>query len=520
MRCLARFLLLAAPLWAADYDVLIRNARVVDGSGNPWYRADVGILSGKIAKIGRLTNATAVRVIDAKERVVAPGFIDVHTHVESGVEARPRGDNYLLDGVTTIVTGNCGGSKLNLREWFTSLDARGLGLNVATLIGHNTVRAAVLGTANRPATAEEITKMQDLVEQAMRAGAVGFSTGLIYIPGTYSNTPEVVALANAAAKHGGVYASHMRDEGERITEAIDEAVQVGREAGMRVQISHFKIDNQRLWGASVKSIEQVERYRREGVDVVVDQYPYDHSSTNLGITLPSWALADGRAAILERLKSPESRARIKNEMVALLKEKGRADYSYATVASFPEDRTIEGKTISAINRMRGKEATPAAEAETVLQIIEQGMPSMVYHSMSMDDVERILRYPNTAIASDGGIQEFGVGVPHPRSYGTNARVLAEFVRKRHTITLEDAIRRMTSLPARTFGFDDRGLLREGFAADLVLFDPAAVQDKATYEQPHQFTTGLDYVLVNGVAMVENGKLTDARGGRVLRHLSQ
>jgi N-acyl-D-amino-acid deacylase len=521
MRQTPRLILLSSFLLAlavaADFDVLIRNARVIDGAGNPWFRADVGVKDGRIAALGNLASASTTRLIDARQRILAPGFIDVHTHVEATVEKVPRGDNYLLDGVTTIVTGNCGGSRVNLAQWFAQLERLPLGLNLASLIGHNSVRSEVMGTANRPATPEEIQKMQALVDQAMRDGAVGFSTGLIYIPGTYSDTAEVVALAQAAARHGGVYASHMRDEGERIRQAIDEAVHVGRQTGMPVQISHFKIDNRKLWGASVHSLAQLEQYRREGIDVVVDQYPYDHSSTNLGITLPSWALADGRDAILERLRSPATRARIKKEMLALLAEKGHSDYSYATVASFDVDRSLEGKTISAINRARRRKPTPADEAETILDILEKGMPGMVYHSMGMDDVDRILRYPHTAIASDGGIREFGVGMPHPRSYGTNARVLAEFVRKRNVITLEDAIRRMTSLPARTFGFRDRGLVREGLAADLVVFDPARVQDKATYQQPHQYTEGFDWVLVNGVIMVDNGELTQARGGRILRH---
>lgn len=507
---------MALPCAAADFDILIRGARIIDGTGNPWLRGDIGVRGGRIAAVGNLDGKSADRVIEANGRAAAPGFIDVHTHVERDIERLPRGDNFLLDGVTTIVTGNCGGSKTDLAAWFSALSQAGLGLNVATLIGHNSVRSEVMGTANRAASPEEIARMQALIEQAMRDGAVGFSTGLIYIPGTYSNPDEVVALAKAAGKYGGVYASHMRDEGERITEAINEAVRPGQEAGMRVQISHFKIDNRGLWGASVKSLELVERYRREGVDVVVDQYPYDHSSTNLGITLPSWALADGREAVIERLRSPATRARIKTEMLAHLKVKGQPDYSYATVASFDADRSLEGKTIREINAARGRAPAPENEAETILEILEKGMPSMVYHSMGMEDVERIMRYPNTAVASDGGIRELGAGVPHPRSYGTNARVLAEFVRNRKVLTLEDAIRRMTSLPARTFGFKDRGMIREGFAADIVIFDPQRVQDKATYQQPHQYTEGFDYVLVNGVAMVEEGKVAARTGGQVVK----
>jgi N-acyl-D-amino-acid deacylase len=514
---IALLLLLAALAPAADFDLLIRNARVLDGAGNPWFRADIGVRGGKIAAIGDLSAKSADRMIDARERIAAPGFIDVHTHIEGAVEKVPRGDNYLLDGVTTVVTGNCGGSELPLGEWFSRLESAGLGLNVASLVGHNSVRSRVMGTANRLATEEEIAKMQELVETAMKEGAAGFSTGLIYIPGAYSNSDEVVALAKAASKHGGIYASHMRDEGDKVLEAIEEAVRAGKEAGARVQLSHFKIDNRRLWGASDKSLALVEKYRSEGVDVVVDQYPYDRSSTNLGITLPSWALADGREAVRERLSNPETRQRIAKEMAERLAHLGQPDYSYATVATFRPNREYEGKNISEINALKGRPRTVAAEIETILEMMEQGGAQMVYHSMGEVDVDRIMRYPNTAVASDGGIREFGLGMPHPRSYGTNARVLAEYVRNRKVLTLEDAIRRMTSLPARTFGFRDRGMLREGMAADIVLFDPQRVRDKATFEQPHQYSEGFDWVLVNGVIMVEDGKLTEARGGQVIRH---
>lgn len=514
------FLLLAPALCAADFDVVIRNARILDGTGNPWFRADIGIKAGKVASIGHLASKSADRVIDARERIVAPGFIDVHTHIEGAVEKVPRGDNYLLDGVTTVVTGNCGGSELPLGEWFTKLEKTGLGLNVASLIGHNSVRSKVMGTVNRLATAEEIAQMQALVGTAMSEGAVGLSTGLIYIPGTYSNADEVVALAKAAAKSGGIYASHMRDEGDKVLDAINEAVRAGKEANTRVQLSHFKIDNKRLWGSSDKSLGLVEKYRSEGVDVVVDQYPYERSSTNLGITMPSWALADGQAAIKERLGNADTRKRIATEMAQRLEHLGHTDYSYATVAGFRPNRDYEGKNISEINLLKGREKTVPNEIETILELIGQGGAQMVYHSMGEVDVERIMRYPNTAIASDGGIREFGLGMPHPRAYGTNARVLAEYVRNRRVLTLEDAIRRMTSLPARTFGFRDRGMLREGMAADILILDPARVQDKATFQQPHQYSEGFDWVLVNGVVMVEDGKLTENRGGQILRHRAE
>jgi len=513
---LGLLLLVPISLFAADYDLLIRNARVIDGTGNPWFRADVAVKGGRIAGVGKFPTATADRVIDAGQRVVAPGFIDVHTHIEGGIEKVPRADNYLLDGVTTVITGNCGGSQLRLAEWFASLEKLGIGINVASFIGHNTVRGEVMGTANRLATPDEIARMQSLIETAMRDGAIGFSTGLIYIPGTYSNTDEVVALARAAAKYPSTYASHMRDEGEHVLEAITEAVTVGKETGMPVELSHFKIDNQRLWGASEKSLALVEKFRREGVDVVVDQYPYERSSTNLGITLPSWALADGAASVKERLTAPDTRARVVAEMERSLKNLGHPDYSYAMVARFAPEPAYEGKTISEINVMKGRAKTVRAEIDTVLDLVLAGGAQMVYHSMGAVDVERIMRYPNTAFASDGGVREFGVGVPHPRSYGNNSRVLAEYVREQHVLTLEDAVRRMTSLPARTFRFADRGVVREGAAADLLVFDPARVQDKATFQNPHQYSEGFDYVIVNGKVAVESGKLTETRGGQVLR----
>lgn len=507
-------------LLAADYDVVFRNTRVVDGTGNPWYTADVAIRDGRIAAIGHMNGKTADRTIDANGRVLAPGFIDVHTHIEGGLEKVPRGDNYLLDGVTTVVTGNCGGSFLDLATWFQKIEELKIGLNVASLIGHNTVRAEVMGTSLRKATDEEIVRMQELVEKGMRDGAVGLSTGLIYIPGTYSDTREVVALAKAAGKFGGVYASHMRDEGRLVLDAINEAVKAGREGGLRVQLSHFKIDTPKIWGFSKETIALVERYRTEGVDVVVDQYPYDRSSTNLGITLPSWALADGFEAIKERLTTPATREKIAAEMKKMLENLGHEDYSYATVAGFKPEKAYEGRTISEINGMKSRPKTIDAEIETIFDLILAGGAQMVYHSMGDTDVERIMKYPNTAVASDGGVRELGVGMPHPRSYGTNARVLAEFVRQRKLLTLEDAVRRMTSLPARTFNFKDRGMIREGMAADLLLFDPAKVQDMSTYQEPHQYTVGFDYILVNGVIMGEEGKLTDHRGGRVLRHQAE
>jgi N-acyl-D-amino-acid deacylase len=510
--------MLAAGLPAAQvqplYDVVIADGRVVDGAGNPWYVADIGIRSGRIEAIGRV-DRTGAKVIDARGLVVAPGFIDVHTHAEDGVRRQPTADNYIHDGVTTIVAGNCGSSDSDIGKLFDELRADGMSVNFATMIGHNTVRRAVLGTEDRHPSAEELATMESLVERAMRDGAVGFSTGLIYVPGTYADTPEVLALARVAGRLGGLYASHIRDEGSRIEEAIEEAIHIGREAGMPVQIAHFKVSGKTNWGRSTRTIELVQRARAAGVDVTVDQYPYAASSTSLGSRLPTWALAGGQERLLERLADPATRRRIAGEMEQAQKRDKRKNLDYMVVASCRWDRSLEGRSITDITRSQGRKRGLRSDIETVLEIVEKGGAQMVYHQMDERDVERIMRYPYTMIASDSGVVELGQGVPHPRAYGTNARVLGRYVRERQIIGLEEAIRKMTSFPAQRFGFADRGLIRPGMHADLVVFDPAVVTDRATYEKPHAYSEGFRFVLVNGEVVAEDGKHTGRRPGQIL-----
>jgi N-acyl-D-amino-acid deacylase len=500
-------------LCAADYDVLIRNGRIADGTGNASFPGDVAVKFGRIVKVG-IVKGTATRTIEANGRVVAPGFIDVHTHIEGGIERNPRADNFLLDGVTTVITGNCGGSELNIAAWFNQLAKAGLGINVATLVGHNSVRREVMGTANRQATAAEIRRMQGLVDRAMKDGAVGFSTGLEYVPGTYANTAEVVALAKSAAAYGGIYTSHMRDEGIHEIEAITEAANVGKEAGIPVEISHLKIDRRRVWGSSAQSLELIEKFRREGVQVTADQYPYDRAATTLAIRLPSWALAEGK--VKERLADPATRKKIADAMKADLVQMGEPDYTFATVARFAPEPKYEGKTIPEIAAMKGRTAGVDAQVETIFDLMEAGGASMIFKLMGDEDIDRIMKWPSTMIASDGSVVQMGVGSPHPRSYGTNARVLAEYVRARKVLGLEDAIRRMTALPAQTFKLSDRGQVKAGMAADLVVFDPARVSDKATFAKPHAYSDGFDFVLVNGRVAVADGKMTDERGGTGVR----
>lgn len=510
------FLLFTYQLSAQQYDIVLKNARIVDGTGNPWYRGDIALKNGKILAIRQLTNVKAKHIIDVEDNIVAPGFIDVHTHVEQSIQAMPTADNFIYDGVTTLITGNCGSSDVDLDSFFSKLEEKEISVNLGSLIGHNDVREYVMKTAMRPPTPDEQLQMENLVTKAMKAGALGLSTGLIYIPGTYATTDEVIGLAKAAAAEKGIYVSHIRDEGASVKEAIEEAINIGRQATIPVQISHFKISAKPLWGKSYQTIGLVENARNEGIDVTIDQYPYAASSTNLGTLIPSWALADADSIILKRFTDPKIREKIITEMLEGLAADERTNYDYAVVARYAPDSLLQGKSISEINKDMGRPSTAESEANLILDLQSRGFAQMVFHKMSEDDVLMILRYPNTMIASDAGIYTLNKDRPHPRGYGSNARVLGLYVRDYQAIKLEDAVRRMTSLPADRFGIKNRGLLKEGFAADIVVFDEKTIRDNATFEKPHAYATGIAYVLVNGEVVIERGKHTGKRPGQIIR----
>ena len=516
-------------------DLLIRDARILDGTGAAWFRGDVAIRDGRIARIGKLRPEGAAAVLEARGRVLAPGFIDVHMHVEEGLPARPDAENLVADGVTSIVTGNCGGSELSLGEWFGRLAQSGTAVNVASLIGHNSIRPAVMGHANRRPSARELAEMELLVRRGMAEGAAGFSTGLIYVPGMFAQTGELAALARTAGALGGVYATHMRNENDRVFEAIDEALSVARSAGVPLQISHFKVTSPRLWGASARMLERIDAARREGLDVTLDQYPYTASSAALDVLLPDWALEGDREgtrrALQGRLRKSRVRGRIVKDMYRRLHDElGRDSLEHAVVAGARWAPQLEGRSVREINRLGWSGRAPRADTlreqiRTVLDLCQAGAATgegagacgvqMNYHNMAEGDVERILAHPLTMVARDGGVPGFGAGQPHPRSYGTAARVLRRYVRERGTLRLEEAVRKMTSLPARRFGLRDRGLLREGYAADLVLFDPERIADESTFADPHHFSVGFDDVLVNGELVRRDGRPTGVRPGRLL-----
>jgi N-acyl-D-amino-acid deacylase len=497
-------------------DILIRNGKIIDGTGNSWYYADIAVKDGRIYSIGKNLNQPASKTIDAKGLIVAPGFIDVHGHIESGIFERPTADNYIYDGVTTVITGNCGGSANDINRFFIRIDSLKPSINVATLIGHNTVRQLVMNRDNRIPTNEEQLKMEALVEQAMQQGALGLSTGLIYIPGTFAKADEVVGLAKAAAKHNGIYASHIRNEESKAVDAINEAINIGKEANIPVQISHFKIGGKANWGKSNITVGLIENARKEGWDVTIDQYPYTASSTNLGVRLPDWTFAGGNDSMRARLQNKIIRERIKKEMLQQLATYKFKNYSYAVVANYPTDTNYNGKSITEINKLMGRRSKASFEAETIMDMIEKGGAQMVYHSMNEKDVKYIMQYPYSMFGADAGVPVPGKGMPHPRAYGTNARVLGKYVRDEKVISIEEAIRRMTSLAAQKFNLKDRGLLKEGMAADIVIFNEKEVNDLSTFEKPHALSTGFHYVIVNGQLVLSEGVHTGTRSGLALR----
>lgn len=514
MKLLLAFLLAAAP----SYDLVIRGGTVIDGTGSPGVRADVAVQAGKIAKVGDLSAAKATRVIDASGLVVAPGFIDVHTHADDLAE-RPRAENYLRMGVTTLVAGNCGASALDVGKALATIRKSGPSINYATLIGHNTVRESVMGEERRAPTPAEMEKMKALVSQAMKDGAVGLSTGLQYTPGTWAEPSEITELARVACSAGGLYASHMRNEGTEIEKSVAETIAVGESAGCPVEISHLKIDSPRNWGTSGKALALVDAARSRGVDVRADQYAYTAAASTLSIRFPDWVLEGGPEETKKRLDDPATWERVKTGMKELLAARGFQDLSFAVVASYAPDPSLQGLSLKDVAvRLKGN-GSADAQFEAARDMLRAGGAGMVYHLMSEEDVATILKHPQVGIASDGSLPVFGKDATHPRAYGNNARVLGLYVRERKTISLEEAIRKMTSLPASHFKLPGRGLIKEGYAADLVLFDPARVGDAATFEKPHAYATGFPQVLVNGVLVIDQGAPTGARAGQTLARLT-
>ncbi|MCR4340034.1 MAG: D-aminoacylase [Gemmatimonadaceae bacterium] len=462
-----------------------------------------------------IARSEAARVIDARGRTVTPGFIDMHAHLDPLLRL-PLAESALRQGVTTALGGPDGGSPLPLAPYLDSVRSLAVGINVAYLAGHNAIRRSVMGMSDQRPTAEELGRMKALVATAMRDGAFGLSTGLLYLPGTYSDIDEVVALSQVAADSGGIYTSHLRKEGIGLLDGVAEALEIGRRARIPVVLTHHKAVGQMMWGKSVQTLAMVDSARRAGTDVLLDQYPYTATHTGIGVLVPSWAMAGGSAEFEKRLAIPAMRDSIVRGIVQnILTDRGGGDISRVQFARVSWDESLEGKTLADWARRRNMAPTPENGAMLVLEAMRNGGANAIYHVLDEADVRRIMASPNTMIASDGRLSQPGDGHPHPRAYGTFPRVLGKYVREHRLISLETAIYKMTGMPAKRLGLPDRGVLREGAFADIVVFDPRTVRDQATFTDPHQYPVGIETVIVNGIIAVARSAPTGVRAGRVL-----
>jgi N-acyl-D-amino-acid deacylase len=544
MPLLLPFLLFAAAI--QPYDVVIRNGHIVDGTGSPWYQADIGIRAGKIAVIGRLEGAAAKQTIDAHGLVVAPGFIDMLGQSELTILVDPRLPSKIYQGITTEITGE-GGSIAPLNdaiikadhvtyehyritptwrtfaEYYARLRKQGMGINLASYVGATQVRRMVLGDEDRAPNAAELGRMQALVRDAMRDGAMGVSTSLQYAPAPYAKTDELIALATEAAKAGGIYASHIRDEGNAITDALDEAFRIGREAKIPVEIWHLKAAGKSNWGRMPEIVAKIDAARKSGIEVGANTYAYTAWFNSLSAAIPPWAHDGGDKKLIERLKDPAMRARIRKEMLTpsnawnneWLEVAGPESILLCAVQS-PKLVPLQGKTIAEIAKLWNKDPI-----DTVFDILieDEAFTEVAMFAMSEDDVAYALKQPWISICNDsqGTSPEglLGKEHPHPRAYGTFPRILRKYVREDHLLTLEDAIRKFTALPAGRMRIADRGVLKSGMWADIVVFDPETIRDAATFEKPNQLSDGMRYVLVNGVPVISEGKMTGALPGKVI-----
>ncbi len=497
------------------YDLLLRGGLVVDGTGGPSISADVALRGDRIARVGRIGATEAKEVLEAEGLVVAPGFIDMHAHIQTTIHEYPLAENFTRQGITSIMASlHSGDQPWPLEDYMESLE---VAPNVGFFAGHSWVRKEVLGLEDRDPTASELERMKDLVEESMRQGALGLSTGLLYVPANYAETEEVIELAKVAANHGGIYVTHMRNEASGLLDSVAEAIRVGREGGLPVQIQHHKAVGKPQWGLSARTLQAIEDARAEGLDVKLDLYPYTASSTGSSILFPQWSLAGGAEAFAARIAEPETRRRIEEDMKRIfLEECAGDDLASVQFRVVPFERAYDGKTLADLARDRGMPQTVDSAVSLLIEMQLKGGFSAIYHSMNEEDVAAILRHPLAMIETDGDNVSYGVGFPHPRSYGAFPRVLGRYVREQKLLPLEEAVRRMTSLPAEQLGQHERGKVAEGMYADLVVFDPETIADRATYTDPHQYAVGIHHLVVNGILVIRNGAYTGERPGRVLK----
>lgn len=533
-------------------DIIIFGGRIVDGSGNPWYKADVGIKEGKVVEIGNLRKEKADKIIDANGQIISPGFIDMHSHADITIPFNPYMDSTIMQGITTAVVGNCGISLAplnteridiirkylaqflpyglnielkwnNFSEYLEWEKNNGLTCNVAHLVGHGTIRIAVMGMDARVPTEPELREMKKLVGEAMNSGAFGISTGLIYPPGTYSKTDELIEMAKIVSKYGGIYASHIRGESKTLIDAVKEAIKIGEEAQVPVQISHHKAAGKPYWGRTSKTLSLMEEAREIGVEVTCDVYPYSAGMTSLITLLPPWAHEGGLGRLLERIRNSSEREKIRDDMIkgsgeweSFVKCYGWKNIVVSSVKT-EKNKCFEGKNLKEISELRKASDEYTALFDLILE--EEGCATMVVFQMSEEDVSRVLSNHLSMFSTDSWSVSpkglLGAGKPHPRFYGTYPRIFRKYVKEEKLLTLEDAVRKMTSFPAQKLGLKDRGMIKKDFWADIVIFDIKKINDKATYDNPHQYPEGISYVLVNGEIVVENRVHKHILPGRVL-----
>ena len=502
--------LLAGQEAGVPAEVLIENVRIYDGTGQEAQLGDVAVHGGRIAAVGRFAVSGEPRRIDGTGLIAAPGFIDLHTHCDRGITKEPTriNKNYLTQGVTTVVTGNCGAGPWDVGKFLAEVDGGGTGTNVAHLIPHGAVRSRVMGSAKRSPTPEELERMKELVDQGMRSGAWGISTGLIYTPGSYADIQELIELSRVVSRHGGVYASHIRGEGVTLLDSVGEAIEIGRRAGLPVHISHFKASGKPAWGLATAAIRLIEQARADGLRVTADQYPYVASSTSLGAMVVPEAYRN-QDRLKEALADASQAAALREALTENLRQ--RSDGDALVIASYSPNRTWHGKNLAELAEEQG-----CTVEDLVLEIQQNGGARMVNFGMQEEEVRQIMQQPFVATASDGGTCVPNETVPHPRNYGCFPRKIGRYAIEWNVVSLPDAIRSATGLPADTFGMKDRGYLRENYVADIVVFDPQTFRDQATFQQPHQYSTGVRYLLISGQLAIDNGQVTGQLHGRALR----
>jgi len=520
------------------FDILIRNGRLVDGTGNPWYKADLGIIGEKISEIGRLDRVEAE--IDADCLIVCPGFIDVHTHSDTSFLVDPKADSKITQGITTEIVGNCGNSAApitelgksffsnrerynidwnwtTVAEYYDRLEANGLPLNVGTLIGHGTVRASVLGFEAREPTIEEMNAMKELVENGMKDGALGLSTGLKYVPGYFAKPDEVAELCKIVEKYDGIYATHIREQAMHLIESIEEAIYIARNTGVPVQISHLKVKGRKNWGKSLNVLSILDEARNSGIDIAYDQYPYLASGGSLLSMVPDWAREGGISSVISHLENIETREKIEN---SFLKHEDWIGPENIKISNYSFDRNLEGKSLQELSKLYD---IPPQSVISKLLLESKGNVSIIKYSMWSDDVINIMKHPYMTVGSDGSSLRIngilGKGKPHPRNYGAFTRFLGRYVINKNVLRLEEGIRRMTSYPAKRFGLNNRGLIDYNKIADILIFDPKEIKDVATFENSKKYSKGIIYVLVNGNPVIINNEITEKLVGKTIRKIN-